>query len=119
MSASKRPRGGRRVPPSTQDDGSFPEPGATVTLICITFLLMAFSVVSWVLDNTTLAAVSGTGACTLAADIGRRLLNASGRHRTDHHEDDEPNHDGPDLPEREQADHDASDESDTPARGVR
>jgi multisubunit Na+/H+ antiporter MnhG subunit len=51
---------------------------ATVTLICITALLMAFSLIAWVLDNTTLAAIAGTAGCTLAADIGRRLLGSSG-----------------------------------------
>ncbi|MEV5819003.1 hypothetical protein ACFYMB_17370 [Micromonospora haikouensis] len=38
---------------------------------------MAFSIVSWRLGNTTLAAVAGTGACTLAADAIRRYLGGS------------------------------------------
>ncbi|MEU0081972.1 hypothetical protein ABZY58_29065 [Micromonospora tulbaghiae] len=38
---------------------------------------MAFSVISWQLGNTTLAAVAGTGACTLAADAIRRYLGGT------------------------------------------
>ncbi|MFC8850510.1 MULTISPECIES: hypothetical protein [unclassified Micromonospora] len=38
---------------------------------------MAFSIISWMLGNTTLAAVAGTGACTLAADAIRRYLGGS------------------------------------------
>lgn len=74
MSAS-RPRRGRPIPPSAQDH--FPGHTATITVVSVTALLMAFSVISWVLDNTTLAAVSGTAACTLAADIGRRMLGGA------------------------------------------
>jgi hypothetical protein len=46
----------------------------TIAILAIVALLMIFSVVSWLLDNTTLAAVAGTAACTLAADVIRRLL---------------------------------------------
>ncbi|MEU4472395.1 hypothetical protein [Micromonospora sp. NPDC023888] len=38
---------------------------------------MAFSIIFWLLGNTTLAAVAGTGACTLAADAIRRYLGVT------------------------------------------
>ncbi|WP_433121948.1 hypothetical protein [Micromonospora sp. CA-246542] len=40
-------------------------------------LLMAFSIVSWLLGNTTMAAVAGMGVCTLAADAIRRYLGVA------------------------------------------
>ncbi|MFI2662842.1 hypothetical protein [Micromonospora carbonacea] len=75
--SAEHPRRGRPVP----TDASSPAPAVTVTvtLVCVTALLMVFSLVSWVLDNGTLAAVSGTAACTLALDIGRRLLGIGTR----------------------------------------
>lgn len=57
--------------------GDFPTLTATIAVTATMFLLMAFSIVSWMLGNTTLAAVAGTGACTLAADAIRRYLGGS------------------------------------------
>ncbi|WP_330441340.1 hypothetical protein OHB44_33055 (plasmid) [Micromonospora sp. NBC_00821] len=49
----------------------------TVAVTATMILLMAFSIISWLLGNTTLAAVAGTGACTLAADAIRRYLGVA------------------------------------------
>jgi hypothetical protein len=61
----------------------FPTATATIAVTATMLLLMTFSVVSWMLGNTTLAAVAGTGACTLAAEAIRRYLGGTtdpGRH---------------------------------------
>ncbi|MEU4472371.1 hypothetical protein [Micromonospora sp. NPDC023888] len=39
-------------------------------------LLMAFSIIFWLLGNTTMAVVAGMGACTLAADEIRPATSA-------------------------------------------
>ena len=51
-------------------------------LICMTLLLMAFSLACWMMGNGPLAAVAGMGACGLTADVGRRLLGAGGAGRS-------------------------------------
>ncbi|MFG1801795.1 hypothetical protein ACGFI4_16685 [Micromonospora carbonacea] len=57
--------------------GDFPTLTATIAVTATMLMLMAFSIVSWRLGNTTLAAVAGTGACTLAADAIRRYLGGA------------------------------------------
>jgi hypothetical protein len=57
--------------------GDFPTLTATIAVTATMFLLMLFSIISWMLGNTTLAAVAGTGACTVAADAIRRYLGGA------------------------------------------
>lgn len=92
MSANKRARDRRRTP-HTPRPSSFPGTGVIITLIGITFLLMAFSITCWALGNDPLAAVSGMGACGLVADIGRRLLGTNGH--APRQDDDRPDEDRP------------------------
>ncbi|TNH28771.1 hypothetical protein FHG89_14070 [Micromonospora orduensis] len=52
---------------------------STIAVTTIMILLMAFSLISWILGNITLAAIAGTAACTLAVDAARRLLDLKRR----------------------------------------
>ncbi|MEU5780934.1 hypothetical protein [Micromonospora lupini] len=74
MRAQRSRRGGIG---SSKASGNFPTLTATIAVTATMILLMAFSIISWLLGNTTLAAVAGTGACTLAADAIRRYLGVA------------------------------------------
>ncbi|WP_431930868.1 hypothetical protein [Micromonospora sp. RP3T] len=75
--SAQRPRGSRPSP--TQGDG--PTLTATIAVSATVLMLMLFSVVSWRLGNDTLAALAGTGACTLAGEAVRRYLGDATRRR--------------------------------------
>ncbi|WP_329014294.1 hypothetical protein OG271_06220 [Micromonospora rifamycinica] len=77
MYAQRSRASGPKKSPSTGDS---PTPRATIAVTATVFLLMMFSIVSWKLSNTTLSAVAGTAACTLAGDAIRRYLGDPSRH---------------------------------------
>ncbi|MEV0002231.1 hypothetical protein AB0H28_08090 [Micromonospora sp. NPDC050980] len=75
--SAQRPRGSR----TSSSSGDVPTLTATIAVSATVLMLMLFSVVSWRLGNATLAALAGTGACTLAAEAVRRYLGDATRRR--------------------------------------
>jgi hypothetical protein len=64
------------------DDGGLPDRGrppsfaVVVLIVSLTLLLMGFSVCAVLLNQPTLAAVAGSAAVGLAAEMARRVLPA-------------------------------------------
>ena len=69
--------------PTTVPSGGTPPPGPSgktiIVLIVLTTLLMAFSVIFWLLGNETMAGTAGLVAIGLIGDICRRLLGGTDR----------------------------------------